>query len=87
MALRSGTAHGSDYAISDPETACVQSAKWQLAMLKLLLQDGGVRAKKIVQEYKPKFASKEEFLAFQESLNTSGDRITYHDDGKAEVKL
>ncbi len=82
-----GTAHGRDYAIADPETACVQSAKWQLAMLKLLLQDGGVRAKKIVQEYKPTFPSKEEFLAFQDGLNTSGNRITYTGDGRAEIEL
>ena len=56
-------------------------------MLKLLLSDDAKRAKKIIKEFKPQFASKEEFLAFQDSLNTSGDRIVYRDDGVAEVKL
>ena len=83
----SGTTHGSDYAISDPESACVTNAKWQMAMLKILLKDGAGRAKKIMQEYKPLFASKEEFLAFQDSLNTSGDRIIYHEGGRAEIKI
>lgn len=81
-----GKAHGNDYEIYDPQAACVDSAKWQLAMLKLLLQDNAVRAKKIIQEYKPLFPSKEAFLSFQDSLECSGDRILYHDDGRVEVK-
>jgi len=32
-----GSAHGRDYRIADPEKACVDSARWQLAMLRLLL--------------------------------------------------
>ena len=34
----SGTSHGSNYQITDPETACVDSAKMQLQALVLLLQ-------------------------------------------------
>ena len=82
-----GTAHGSDYEIADPEAACVTTAKWQVAMLTILLENGAERAKKIIKEFKPMFASKEEFLAFQDNLNTFGDRITYREDGRAEIKL
>lgn len=81
-----GTSHGSDYKISDPIAACVTTAKWQIMMLFLLLGEGGERAKKIVAEYKPLFASKEEFLKYQDSLNDSGDRIAYTDGG-AEIRL
>ena len=81
-----GTAHGKDYKISDPEAACVTTAKWQIAMLKILLENNAERAKKIIEEFKPTFASKEEFLAVQDNLNTSGDRITYRD-GVAQIKL
>ena len=81
-----GKAHGSDYEICDPEAACVDSAKWQLAMLLLLLQDNAKRAKEIISEYKPLFSSKEEFLNFQDKFWSSGDRITYREDGTVEIR-
>lgn len=81
-----GTGHGSDYVIDDPEAACIKSAKWQLAMLKLLLCDGAQRAKRIIAEFEPRFASKEDFLRYQDSLCDSGDRIIYGEE-KAEVRL
>ena len=82
-----GRGHGNDYRISNPEAACMDSAKWQMAMLLLLLENGAARAKQILADFKPKFASKEEFLAYQDSLNDSGDRITYREDGVAEIRL
>ena len=81
-----GTSHGNDYYIVDPVAACVKNAKWQIAMLKLLLENGAERAKKIIADFKPQFASAKEFLAYQDSLNDEGDRITYTD-GKAEIRL
>lgn len=82
-----GTGHGSDFYITDPVTACVQSAKWQLAMLLLLLENNAARARGILADFTPKFASKEEFLRFQDSLNRQGDRIVYREDGVAEALL
>ncbi|MBQ4556465.1 MAG: amidohydrolase [Clostridia bacterium] len=82
-----GTGHGMDYYIVDPVAACVDSAKLQLMMLYLLLSDNGERAKKVIAEYKPQFATKEEFLSFVDSLNDSGDRIEYFDDGTAKVRI
>ena len=81
-----GRGHGSNYEIHDPEAACVKSAIWQVAMVKMLLENDAERAKKIIAEFEPQFASKEEFLAYKDSLNDSGDRITYLDD-KAEIRL
>ena len=51
---------------------------WQLAMVKLLLENGAERAKKIVADFKPEF-TKEEFLAYQDAINTTGNRIDYGD--------
>ena len=31
-------------------------------------------------EFKPHFASKEEFLSYLDSVNSSGERITYNDE-------
>lgn len=82
-----GISHGNNYEVFDAEKACVSNAKWQLAMLLILLGNGAERAKSVVKEFKPMFASKEEFFAYQDSLNTSGDRIIYREDGIAEIKL
>ena len=83
----SGTDHGSDYKIADPEMACVNSAKWQLIMLRMLLENGATRAKKVIEAYTPVFDSKEAFLAFQDSLNDSGNRIVYNENNIAEIRL
>lgn len=81
-----GTSHGSDYSIADPDAACVDSAKWQLAMLKLLLSDNAERAKRIKAEFKPAFESKEAYFAYLDGFNVGGDRIEYRDDGSAVVR-
>lgn len=82
-----GKSHGNDYEIVDPVAACVNSAKFQMGMLYVLLSNGAERAKKIVAEFKPLFASKEAYLAYVDSLACSGDRIIYKEDGAAEVNL
>jgi hypothetical protein len=81
-----GRSHGSDYQVADPELACVMSAKWQVLMVKKLLENGAERAKTILREFKPLFPSAKAFLDYQDSINTSGDRIVYHEDGTATVK-
>ena len=75
-----GKGHGNDYEIADPVSACVTNAKWQVAMLKLLLENEGKRAYKIIEGFNPQF-TKEEFLAYQDSINRCGDRIVYEDNG------
>ncbi|MBQ7039104.1 MAG: amidohydrolase [Clostridia bacterium] len=82
-----GNSHGKDYFIEDPEMACVNSAKWQLAMLSLLLENGGERAKKIKEEFTPRFASFREYLDYIDGISSSGDRIEYNGDGTCKVKL
>ncbi len=81
-----GTSHGNDYYITDSERACIKNAKWQLAMVKLLLENGASRAKQIIADFKPMFASKQEYLSYVDSLSESGDRIVYKEDGTADVK-
>ena len=87
IAGASGTGHGADYQIVDPEKACISNAQWQLTMINLLLGNGAERAKKIVSEYKPLFASKEAYFAYVDSLNVSGNRISYSGDGTVSVQL
>ena len=81
-----GTSHGSDYYIQNPDLACVGSAKWQLVMLAMLLQDDAARAKQIVANFKPQFASKEDYLCYIDELCACGDRIVYEEE-KATISL
>jgi metal-dependent amidase/aminoacylase/carboxypeptidase family protein len=82
-----GKSHGNDYQIADPVAACVDCAKWQLGMLLILLSDEAKRAKEIIENYEAPFASVKDYLAFMDSLNKTGDRITYCEDGTAKVDL
>jgi hypothetical protein len=82
-----GTDHGNDYEICAPEAACVKNAQWQLAMLTLLLRKGGKRAREIIDSYEAPFASAADFLSYQDSFCDAGDRITYHEDGTAAVRI
>ena len=81
-----GKGHGNDYEIHDPETACLTNAKWQLLILKTLLENGAARARSIIADFKPRFSSKEEFLAYKDSLEDRGDRIAYTEN-VAEVRF
>lgn len=78
----SGTSHGTEYRISDPETACVDSAKMQLQALGLLLEQDGVRAKQIVADYKPFFRSKEEYFEYTENLAMNKQTVVIDGSGK-----
>lgn len=80
-----GKGHGADYYVTDKETACVVSAKWQLGILSALLNNAGKKAKDIVEQYKPLFETKEAFFDFKDALNASGDKITYDEDGRVVV--
>ena len=81
-----GHAHGSDFQIVDPVAACVGNAKLQLEMAHILLCNGAQRAKQIIADFKPVFASKEEYFAYTDQLNCSGERIKYTEDGLAMIK-
>ena len=81
-----GRSHGDDYCITDPKRACIMSAVWQLSMLEVLLGGNCERAYKVIEEFRPLFTSKEEFLRYKDTLNASGDRIIYRD-GIAEIRL
>lgn len=84
---RIGTSHGADYYVTDPVSACVDSAKFQLGMLLILLSDDAKRANEIIENFTPMFPSAKAYCDYMDSLVSSGDRIEYSDDGTAKVKL
>lgn len=83
-----GRSHGNNYEIVDPIAACVGSAKLQMGMLLLLLENDAQYAKQVIAEYKPLFDSKEAYLNYVDGLNKAGDRIVYTaDETVAQINL
>lgn len=78
-----GIAHGNDYYIIDGETACVKSAEAQIVLLSVLLKDNAKRAKDIIANYKPEFASMQEYFDFVDKLNIDDEVVMYDGEDKA----
>ena len=76
-----GNSHGNDYYISDPETACVSSAKVQLVFLKLLLQNGAQIAKQVIADFRPVYPSMEAYFRYMDCLNIDVQAVSYEKDG------
>ncbi|MBQ2227620.1 MAG: hypothetical protein II427_00695 [Firmicutes bacterium] len=81
-----GLGHGIDFCVADPERACVNPAKAELFIADALLSDGAAKAKEIVAQYKPAFASIREYLDFIDSLYMDKDVIKYTEKG-IEIEL
>lgn len=82
----SGHGHGSDYEVSDIDSACLNPAKLQLALLKLLLEDGGREAKRISKDFKPVFKDKSEYFDALAKLQFDGETVEYLDDGSIAIR-
>lgn len=82
-----GKGHGNDYVIADRKRATLDSAKWQLGMLYLLLTNNAQRAISIKQNFKPVYPSINAYLDYIKGIFSKGDRITYNADGTATVKI
>jgi amidohydrolase len=63
-----GTFHGSDYRITDEETAYILSSKILASIAVELLSENGKKAVEIKNNYKPYFASIRDYLEYTESL-------------------
>ena len=54
-----GTAHSVDYRVKDPELACIVTVKWEVAILRRLLENDAASAKEVLAASHPPFASKD----------------------------
>lgn len=87
MGGSTGKAHGVDYQISDPESACVDSAKWQVQALGVLLANGGEKAKAIVANYAPTFSTFAEYFAYVDNLNMDKQTVAYDEAGNVTLNF
>lgn len=77
----SGTGHGADYFITDFESACMNSAKAQLALTEMLLENGAEKAKEVIANAKPIYANKEEYFAAMDEVTLDCKSVAY--DGRS----
>ena len=76
-----GHGHGDDYYITSFESACMDSAKVQLVFTELLLGNEAARAKEIVANYKPDFATMQDYFDFMDGLISDKEAVRYNEDG------
>lgn len=81
-----GAAHSSEFYITDPYTACVVSAKIQLGVTALLLEDGCEKALAILQKA-GSYPAISEYLAAIDKNCYQGSGVTYCDDGTVMLKF
>ncbi len=75
-----GTGHGIDYFVDDPERLCVNSVKAQL-----FVTDGGVKAKEIIDNYQPQYPSIQAYFEAIDHLILDKDAVRYDEQGNATV--
>lgn len=77
-----GLGHGNDYRIRDREVACVKSAACQLVLLNMLLSDGALLAKKVIEEKDVRYDSIKAFFEDIDGFFNDKDSVVYRKDGK-----
>lgn len=76
-----GTGHGCDYFIEDKELAYLRPAQCLVVAADLLLSEDGKLARKVIDEAKPYFRSKEEYLEAIDKLYMQKEAVIYNSDG------
>ncbi len=80
-----GAGHSPQYQIADPYLACVVSAKWQVGMAALFLQEDAKRAKQVLQEGRQDYPAIPAFLASLDRMSRTWDAVTYEEDGTVKI--
>lgn len=75
----SGMGHGADYFITDFESACMNSAKAQLALTKLLLENDAQKAKEVLAHASPLYPSFEEYFRAMDEVTLDCESVAYGD--------
>lgn len=81
-----GAGHGATYYVAHPEALCMNSVKFQLIFLQMVLENEAAEGKRIIAEAKVPYKSKEELFAEIDKINQDLDAVTYNDDGSALVR-
>lgn len=82
-----GGGHTKNYRVRDAYQGCVTNAKLQTGVLLHLLEDDAKLAKKVISEKQVEYSSTEEYLEAASRISFKGEAITYHEDGRIEIKI
>ena len=80
-----GSSHGKDYYIEDAYNACVNAAKFEIGLIRKLLENDAKSAKEIMAKFKPVFNSVDEYLAHKSSINMEKDTVKFNEDGTVTI--
>lgn len=83
----SGTAHGINYYLTDPERLLINSIKAQLLVADKLLKDDAAKAKEIVANYKAPYTSIPEYLDAIGDFILDRDVVEYEENGNVKLNL
>ena len=61
-------------------------AKAQIFAAEALLENGAEKAKEVVASYEPEFKSREEYVAFMDSILADRDAVVYNEDGSITIR-
>ena len=64
----------------------MKSAEAQMVLLSVLLKDNAKRSKAIIANYKPPFASMQEYFDFVDSITLDKDTVLYKDENIAVLE-
>lgn len=78
----SGTGHGNDYQISDPDCAVVLSTKYLVALTDALLSNGAEKANEVIKNAKVLYPDKKDFFAQIDKIFMDKAAVTPTEDGK-----
>lgn len=76
-----GTFHGNDFYVTNPKLACVDNATFQVCLIRELLSNDAEKAKKVIANYKPQFASVDEYVKHKKEINKDKKAVVYNQDG------
>lgn len=82
-----GTGHGIDYYLTEPERLLINSIKAQLLVADRLLKDDGAKAKEIIAGYKAPYASIPEYLEAIGDFILDRDVVEYEENGNVKLNL
>lgn len=80
-----GAVHSSEFRFTQPEEACLNSAKVQLLMLWQLLRDEAALAKQILADFQPVFSCKEEYLRHVDAMTACWEAVLYRENGSVII--
>ena len=82
-----GAGHGPSYRIADFDSACMDSAKAQVMIIRKLLENDAAKAKFVVENASPHFKTKEEYIKHIDSIVSDKEAVVYNEDGTVTLDI